>query len=64
LQPKGVELFTIPGMPPDLSKPISGCAFAARCAAATARCTGADPVLTEMSPGHAQACLRVAAGEL
>ena len=64
LQPKGVELFTIPGMPPDLSKPIPGCAFAARCSAATARCSGADPVLTEVSPGHAQACLRVAAGEL
>jgi oligopeptide transport system ATP-binding protein len=64
LQPKGIELFTIPGMPPDLSKPIAGCAFAARCATATARCTGADPVLSEVAPGHAQACLRVAAGEL
>lgn len=64
LQPKGSELYTIPGMPPDLSKPIAGCAFAARCAAATTRCTERDPMLAEVSPGHGQACLRVAAGEL
>jgi oligopeptide transport system ATP-binding protein len=31
LQPKGSELYTITGMPPDVSKPISGCAFADRC---------------------------------
>ncbi|MBM3874344.1 MAG: ABC transporter ATP-binding protein [Verrucomicrobia bacterium] len=64
LQPKGSELYTIPGMPPDLSKPIAGCAFAARCAAAVPGCAQRDPALAEVSSGHAQACLRVAAGEL
>ena len=38
LQPKGAELFTIPGLPPDLSKPIPGCAFAPRCEFASDRC--------------------------
>ncbi len=64
LQLKGAELFTIPGLPPDLSKPIAGCAFAPRCAAATALCGTRDPALAELKPGHAQACLRVQAGEL
>jgi oligopeptide transport system ATP-binding protein len=64
LQPKGTELYTIPGMPPDLSKPIAGCAFAPRCAHATARCTASSPALAAVTPTHAQACLRVQAGEL
>ena len=31
LQPKGKELFTIEGQPPDLTRPLDGCSFAARC---------------------------------
>ena len=31
LQIKGDLLYTIPGMPPDLAKPIEGCAFYPRC---------------------------------
>ena len=31
LQTKGDELFTVPGMPPDLSRPIRGCSFYPRC---------------------------------
>src|SRR5208283_722290 len=27
IQPKGSELHTIPGLPPDLSKPVPGCPF-------------------------------------
>ncbi len=64
LQPKGAELFTIPGQPPDLSKPIAGCAFAPRCAHATERCLREEPALAEFAPGHGQACLRVQAGEI
>ncbi len=64
LQPKGAELFTIPGMPPDLSKPIAGCAFAPRCAFAQPKCLERDPELAEFNPGHLQACIRVQAGEL
>ncbi|MDD2764737.1 MAG: ABC transporter ATP-binding protein [Opitutaceae bacterium] len=64
LQPKGAELFTIPGLPPDLSRLPAGCAFAPRCESATASCQARDPALLELAPGHASACLRVQAGEI
>jgi oligopeptide transport system ATP-binding protein len=64
LQAKGSELFTIPGLPPDVSKPCPGCAFAPRCEHTVPRCEQEDPPLVEIGPGHAQACLRVQAGEL
>jgi oligopeptide transport system ATP-binding protein len=64
LQKKGAGLYTIPGLPPDLSKPITGCAFAPRCEYAVARCHTDEPGLIEIKPGHAQACLRVQAGEI
>ncbi|MFA5058232.1 MAG: ABC transporter ATP-binding protein [Opitutaceae bacterium] len=64
LQPKGAELFTIPGLPPDLSRLPAGCAFAPRCELATASCQARDPALLELAPGHASACLRVQAGEI
>ena len=63
LQSKGAELYTIPGLPPDVSKNIPGCAFAPRCEFATDRCTAANPELLELDATHAQACLRVQAGE-
>jgi len=63
-QSKGGELFTIPGLPPDLSRLPPGCAFAPRCAAAVDRCRRDDPALREVSPGHATACLRVQDGEI
>jgi len=64
LQPKGRELYTITGMPPDLSKPITGCAFAPRCDSATDLCRSRDPHLVDVTPAQATACLRVQAGEL
>ena len=64
LQPKGAELYTINGLPPDVSKPLPGCSFAARCEFAIDRCTAEQPTLATFGPGHAQACLRVQAGEL
>jgi oligopeptide transport system ATP-binding protein len=64
LQPKGTELYTIRGMPPDLSKPLPGCAFSPRCEHATDRCAATTPALVNLTPTHAQACLRVQAGEL
>jgi oligopeptide transport system ATP-binding protein len=64
LQPKGSELFTIPGMPPDVSKPIPGCPFAPRCEFAVERCRQIDPPLAEWAPGHRHACLRVQSGEI
>jgi oligopeptide transport system ATP-binding protein len=63
LQPKGAELYTIPGMPPDLSKEIVGCPFVPRCEFARDYCT--QPVeLKEVAPGHGSACLRVQRGEI
>jgi oligopeptide transport system ATP-binding protein len=64
LQPKGVELYTIPGMPPDLSKPLPGCPFSPRCAFAVERCRTQVPALLSVSPGHSHACLRAQAGEI
>ncbi|MBI2518548.1 MAG: ABC transporter ATP-binding protein [Opitutae bacterium] len=66
LQEKGKELYTIQGLPPDLSKPVAGCAFAPRCEFATDRCRSETPALTAVVPGqpHAHACLRAQAGEL
>ena len=64
IQPKGAELYTIPGLPPDGSKPIPGCAFAPRCEFAVDRCTAERPELAAAGSDHPQACLRVQAGEI
>jgi oligopeptide transport system ATP-binding protein len=64
IQPKGSELYTIPGLPPDVSKAVPGCPFAPRCEFAVPACAQTPVVLAEVAPGHAQACLRVQAGEL
>jgi oligopeptide transport system ATP-binding protein len=63
LQPKGAELYTIPGMPPDLTKEIPGCPFVPRCEFAQPVCD--RPVeLKALSPDHASACVRAQKGEL
>jgi len=64
LQNKGAELFTIPGMPPDLSKNTPGCQFAPRCIHATAPCHVHPPQLAAVAPDHLSACTRVQTGEL
>ena len=65
LQPKDGELYTLPGLPPDLSKPLPGCAFAERCEFAVLACrTGPAPVLASCAPDHAHACMRAHAGEI
>jgi len=61
---KGETLATVPGLPPDLSKPIVGCPFAPRCAHATDDCRTTPVELVEVTPGHSTACLRVQRGEL
>jgi oligopeptide/dipeptide ABC transporter ATP-binding protein len=55
-QDRGQDLYSIPGLPPDLSDPPAGCRFAARCQYATQECRDSDPVLTEREPGHQYAC--------
>jgi oligopeptide transport system ATP-binding protein len=63
LQPKGASLYTIPGMPPDVSQPIAGCPFVPRCEFEKPECR--QPVdLKEIKPGHATACLRVQRNEI
>ena len=64
LQGKGAELYTIPGLPPDVSKPLPACAFADRCEFAQPECRTDEVVLKEVDPGHASACVRVQRGEL
>ena len=59
LQPKGAELYTIPGMPPDMSKAIPGCSFAPRCEFALDVCRSGEMRLEANEPGHASACVRV-----
>lgn len=49
-------LATIPGEPPDLSKPIAGCAFAPRCAFATEVCRTEAPPLAAHAHGGRVAC--------
>ncbi len=64
LQSKGKELFTIPGMPPDVSRPIEGCPFAPRCLFAEPNCSVNPVELTQVKQDHYSACGRVRRGEL
>ena len=50
------ELISIPGTPPSLIDPPSGCRFHTRCPFATERCMKETPPLVEISPGHSAAC--------
>ena len=55
-QDPAVELFSIPGLPPDLTDPPAGCRFAARCRHATDRCVAEEPPLGGPSADHVFAC--------
>ena len=62
---KGEELYTIPGLPPDMSRPPKGCAFAPRnrIGDASLCLSGTLPPLAEIEPGHfAQNCPGCLAG--
>ncbi|MGC9220881.1 MAG: dipeptide ABC transporter ATP-binding protein [Solirubrobacteraceae bacterium] len=48
-------LLSIPGLPPDLTNPPSGCSFAARCRYATEQCRAQEPPLTG-TDAHRFAC--------
>ena len=51
------ELVGIAGSPPDLSQPLSGCSFHARCPFAMERCASEVPVLRELDEsGRKVAC--------
>ncbi|HEX6443634.1 MAG TPA: ABC transporter ATP-binding protein [Streptosporangiales bacterium] len=53
----GRKLYSIPGLPPDLTNPPAGCRFAPRCTYATDECRSTDPQLQGDVPGHLFACI-------
>ncbi len=44
-QDRAERLYSIPGLPPDLSRHLVGCRFAPRCRYVTEECTAQDPLL-------------------
>ena len=46
-QDRNVRLLSIPGLPPDLSQPITGCRFAPRCQFAAVDCRTDEPLLSD-----------------
>ena len=54
-------LATIPGRPPNLVDPPTGCTFAPRCPLATEKCEQGEPDLLPIEPGsdHSAACVRL-----
>jgi len=50
------KLAGIPGSPPDLVAPPTGCRFHPRCAKAMAQCSQIAPVTRAISPTHSVAC--------
>ncbi|PQO23980.1 peptide ABC transporter ATP-binding protein [Rhodobacteraceae bacterium WD3A24] len=56
------KMPTLPGEPPDMSRPFDGCRFRARCEFADHRCS-AHPDLLEIRPGHRSRCWVAQAGE-
>ncbi|WP_412102915.1 dipeptide ABC transporter ATP-binding protein [Plantactinospora sp. KLBMP9567] len=49
------RLYSIPGLPPDLSRPLTGCRFGPRCRHATEDCRSTEVALT--TGPHQYACL-------
>jgi len=58
LHAKVSELSFIPGAPPDLLEPPSGCRFHPRCALAMDKCREEEPPLIEIEEEHMVACWR------
>ena len=55
-QEAGEELYSIPGLPPDLADPPRACRFAPRCRFGSSVCVELEPELVEAEPGHLFAC--------
>jgi oligopeptide/dipeptide ABC transporter ATP-binding protein len=54
--PRRERLDPIEGQPPDLSRPLAGCAFIPRCRFAIERCAGEYPPLEPVESDHLAAC--------
>ena len=64
-QERTERLVSIPGLPPDLSKPITACRFAPRCAYADATCQESEPELrSDINPDHRFACFHPVTGTI
>ncbi len=50
------RLYQIPGTPPGLINPPTGCRFADRCEAVMARCRSEQPLLQQLSPSRIVRC--------
>jgi oligopeptide/dipeptide ABC transporter ATP-binding protein len=59
-----VRLGGIPGTPPDLSLPNTGCSFVPRCPLAEDICREQDPLLYPLEPGRAACHVRARAGHV
>jgi len=55
-QDKWQRLYAIPGLPPDLSRPLVACRFSPRCRYATDVCRSEEPPLGGDDKGHPYAC--------
>ena len=58
-QDPSVRLVSIPGLPPDLSQPMTHCRFAARCRYVQPDCRESEPELlraADSEPGHVARC--------
>jgi peptide/nickel transport system ATP-binding protein len=51
-QDRSQRLYSIPGLPPDLTIPPPGCRFAARCSRATVECFTNEPPLAPADPNQ------------
>jgi oligopeptide/dipeptide ABC transporter ATP-binding protein len=61
---KGEKLYTIPGLPPDMSRAMPGCPFAPRCEHAQDICRAGEVLLKPIAENHESACVRVQEGAL
>jgi peptide/nickel transport system ATP-binding protein len=50
------DLKTLPGEPPDLLNPPTGCRFHPRCPSMTVECTQSQPPFERRENGHHVAC--------
>jgi oligopeptide transport system ATP-binding protein len=57
-QAKDHPLIPIHGTPPNLSNPLKGCGFCARCPVAMNICAGQQPPLFAVNPEHYSACFK------
>ncbi len=55
-QDRSQKLYSIPGLPPDLTRPPAACRFAPRCAFSTDVCLRDEPPLGGTNPNHPFAC--------